>query len=223
MGRGSADSTGLVAGSIVGCCCMGCLWVFGIPLFIGGIVLISMDGDCNQYWDDDWECNDTALYGGIALAISVLMVIGAIVFTVMACKARGRNNTPGAVIVGQQNVGYVVQPQPVMVQGYVAQPGYGQPQPSYGQPQPGYGQPQPGYGQPQPGYGPPQPGYGQPQPGYVQPQPGYGQPQPGYVQPQPGYGQAQPQANYGQPQPTDAYNQPPAYAYNQPPATGEKM
>jgi len=172
MGRGSADNTGIVAGSIVGCCCMVCLWVIGIPLAIGGIALLAIDGTLS--YCDDYFCYNynTGLYGGICIGISILMVIGAVVFTVMACKARGRRNNPSAVVVGQQNVGYVVQPQP-MVQGYVAQPGYGQPQTGYGQPQPGYGPPQPGYGQPQPSYGPPQPGYGQ-----AQPQPNYGPPQP---------------------------------------------
>jgi len=146
MGRGSADNTGLVAGSIVGCCCMVCLWVIGIPLAIGGVILLAVDG-MQAYCEgvspyETCYYLKTALYGGICLGISILMVIGAVVFTVMACQARGRRNNPGAVVVGQQNVGYVVQPQP-MVQGYVAQPGYGQPQPGYGQPQPNYGPPQP--------------------------------------------------------------------------------
>jgi len=163
MGRGSADNTGIVCGGVVGCCCMCCLWLVGIPLFLGGIALLVMDG---QTWWCDIEnqytiCYGSAwnfkLYGGISLGASIFIVIGAIVCTVLACKAKGRTDNTSGVVLPQQNVGYVANPQQVYAVNGQPQPGYGQPQPGYGQPQPGYGQPQPGYVQQQANYGPPQP------------------------------------------------------------------
>ena len=48
-GRGhGGDQTGVLAGSVVACCFLVCMWVVGIPLFIAGIVFLKLDNG-----DDD--------------------------------------------------------------------------------------------------------------------------------------------------------------------------
>jgi len=208
MGRGGVDDARLLAGGIVGCVCMVCLFLFGIPMFFSGVAMLYMGSQvtCFTYDNDYWgtssgTCDNSYYYtvGAVLIVLSILLLIGAIVFTVLACKARSnkRSTAPqqGVILTpGTATYGATVQPQP----------GY-QPQ----QPQPyGYGPPQPGYDQPQPGYGPPQP-----QPGYVDP----AQAMPGYVPPGPGYAPYPPQQQAAPLQDNQAAP-PPAYeALSQPP------
>jgi len=108
---------------------MCCLWFVGIPLFAGGITMLVLDGwifylDGDPYYLDF----NFKLYGGICLGVSIFMLIGAIVCTVLACMAKGRRDNTSGVVLPQQNVGYVANTQQV----YAVQP-----QPDNGQPQPG--------------------------------------------------------------------------------------
>jgi len=192
MGHGKADTAGLAVGGAVGCCCVVCLFFFGVPLFLGGVVLLTMDlGDLDidgEDMDHPFDDFPVRTIGGVMIGLSILLLIAAIVLTVLACNVKGkRQASQGVVLTTQQPAAtypqqqqqpmYPAQQQPMMQPGYPG--GQPPPQPGYpGQPPPpqGYGQPPPqGYGQPPPqGYGQPPPqGYGQPPPGYYPPQTGY--------------------------------------------------
>jgi len=170
MGGGGIDNTGLVAGGVVTCICMGCLFTFGVPMFFGGITMLVIGNQECWGWDiGDYysSCTDESYYqtvGGVLLGLSLLLLVTAIILTVLAFQARGKrkNTTPQGVVLsttGTATYGSTVQPQPSYYQP-PQQPGYGQPpqQPGYWQPpsQSGYMQAQqPQQPQSMPGYVPP--------------------------------------------------------------------
>jgi len=159
------SDTSMIVGGVCAGVVVCCFLTFGIPMLIGGIVLLNVNWD-DDAWDDlDDSLNDYGygdddiddilddtkgtmkIVGIVLVVVSVLLLVIGLAVAVCICVSGKRKRNAQA--------GTVLQANP-------AQQGY--PQPGY--PNPGYAQQAyPQAGTPQQAY--PQPGY--PQPGYPQP------------------------------------------------------